>query len=1071
MRKHIVRLAAFIGLAVGLSLGQSNPQSLTYPVNMYGQWSGQVFSGNASIGVGSIAVTTSGFFIPGGNRSINPLAKDIPLRIDTEFITPSSISCQLAAQLAISGLSGQGWYCVITGTFSTLHYGGGLVSSGTYGLQEAIDSAQNFGGMVVLDGTWSGNTGMITGAFGFANVSIEDLRGNAPVFYAWNGSAYVAQSGGGGGAVASVFGRAGIVTAQTGDYTVAQITGAAPLASPTFTGTVTLPLTGSAQCLQVNTSGVVSGTGTACGGSGSSPGGSSGNLQYNNGGVFAGVTDLSYATHTLSASASLILDLSAAPVLTGFKLPSAAGASPTSDGVDAFNTTIHAQVWGSNGNTIVGAAAALGNTAATTCSSMVVTAISSVAAPTCTALTGAYLPTPSASTLGGIQSFAAVTHQWINTISTSGVPSASQPTLADLNLGVATQPDNGASPTTAALGVTDNASNALDNTTNWFTDTGSSSVHVSFAARIRGTNQLQVVEQTGPQGQVVIGSAVVPTSINNSPFAKFLILSNTAAHTMERVYQNSTAATGTMVEWNNATVAGSGYNFFKACAGATGNDTGCGSGTVVAKLDGTGALTVASCTGCGITNPMTTLADLIVGGASGAVTRLAGPTTYNGVAQMLTSTATAGVAGAEAWAPGGVVTNAQTGTTYTVVLTDRLKYVSFSNAASVAVTLPQAGATNFDANFAFVTKNLGAGTVTITPTTSTINGSSTLTLTTNQWAFIYSDNTNYFALVNGSGGTVSSIATTAPLGGGTITTSGTLTCTTCVTSAASLTLNALVLGGGSQASKTVAGITTDGTSVLTLGVAGTSVGGVVFNNATSGSITVNPVTGVLGAVTLSLPAASGTFAVSASSPITESAAGALACATCVVASSPGAGIAHFAGSTQTVTSSLIVAADITSATITGTQIASSVALAGSPTTTTQAADDNSTKLATTAYVDRLTARGISFTLGDPTGSALTTSQVAYVTVPFACTISAYNLLVDSGTVTVKFWKIATGTAIPTVANSISTSGVSISSGTAIHSTTVSDFTTTTVSANDIMAMAITTTSGPKLLNATLQCNQ
>jgi len=78
----------------------------------------------------------------------------------------------------------------------------------------------------------------------------------------------------------------------------------------------------------------------------------------------------------------------------------------------------------------------------------------------------------------------------------------------------------------------------------------------------------------------------------------------------------------------------------------------------------------------------------------------------------------------------------------------------------------------------------------------------------------------------------------------------------------------------------------------------------------------------------------------------------LSCTTCVVASSPGVGIAHFAGSTQTVTSSLIVASDITSATITGTQIASSVALAGSPTTTTQTALDASTKIATTAYVDR-----------------------------------------------------------------------------------------------------------------------
>lgn len=42
-------------------------------------------------------------------------------------------------------------------------------------------------------------------------------------------------------AVASVFGRVGAVAATSGDYAVAQITGAAPLASPTFTGTVTAP--------------------------------------------------------------------------------------------------------------------------------------------------------------------------------------------------------------------------------------------------------------------------------------------------------------------------------------------------------------------------------------------------------------------------------------------------------------------------------------------------------------------------------------------------------------------------------------------------------------------------------------------------------------------------------------------------------------------------------------------------------------------------------------------------------------------------------------------------------------
>ena len=47
--------------------------------------------------------------------------------------------------------------------------------------------------------------------------------------------------GGGTAPVSSVFGRTGNVTAASGDYSVGNITGAAPLASPTFTGTPAAP--------------------------------------------------------------------------------------------------------------------------------------------------------------------------------------------------------------------------------------------------------------------------------------------------------------------------------------------------------------------------------------------------------------------------------------------------------------------------------------------------------------------------------------------------------------------------------------------------------------------------------------------------------------------------------------------------------------------------------------------------------------------------------------------------------------------------------------------------------------
>lgn len=51
-----------------------------------------------------------------------------------------------------------------------------------------------------------------------------------------------------------------------------------------------------------------------------------------------------------------------------------------------------------------------------------------------------------------------------------------------------------------------------------------------------------------------------------------------------------------------------------------------------------------------------------------------------------------------------------------------------------------------------------------------------------------------------SGGTVRSIATSAPITGGTITGTGTIACATCVTSAAALTSGQLIAGAGSQAS-------------------------------------------------------------------------------------------------------------------------------------------------------------------------------------------------------------------------------------------------------------------------------
>jgi hypothetical protein len=94
---------------------------------------------------------------------------------------------------------------------------------------------------------------------------------------------------------------------------------------------------------------------------------------------------------------------------------------------------------------------------------------------------------------------------------------------------------------------------------------------------------------------------------------------------------------------------------------------------------------------------------------------------------------------------GAHIFNAQTGTTYTVLTGDRGKTVTFSNADPIAVTLPQAG-TGFEDGWFVLASNVGVGTATITPTTSTIDGEASFDLATGQWALIVSDATNYRTL-------------------------------------------------------------------------------------------------------------------------------------------------------------------------------------------------------------------------------------------------------------------------------------------------------------------------------------
>jgi hypothetical protein len=89
--------------------------------------------------------------------------------------------------------------------------------------------------------------------------------------------------------------------------------------------------------------------------------------------------------------------------------------------------------------------------------------------------------------------------------------------------------------------------------------------------------------------------------------------------------------------------------------------------------------------------------------------------------------------------------NAQTGTSYTILSSDRAKVVTFTNASNIAVTLPQADSSDFQDGWYAYIKNAGNSLLTVTPTTSTIDGQSSLVIGTGQSYMIVSDGTNYIS--------------------------------------------------------------------------------------------------------------------------------------------------------------------------------------------------------------------------------------------------------------------------------------------------------------------------------------
>lgn len=162
----------------------------------YGKWSALSLSTVIATGSRQVNIEPASFTVPAG-MSISPIGTNIPIHIDdgaqSETIKPTAVNCS----------SGSG-ICQFTATFVNVHPNLFRISSGSKGLQEAIESQHGSGGgLIQITPDWSGSTSFISAATGYTNVSLQDTRAGNVIYYTWNGSNYVVawdlSSGGGGG--------------------------------------------------------------------------------------------------------------------------------------------------------------------------------------------------------------------------------------------------------------------------------------------------------------------------------------------------------------------------------------------------------------------------------------------------------------------------------------------------------------------------------------------------------------------------------------------------------------------------------------------------------------------------------------------------------------------------------------------------------------------------------------------------------------------------------------------------------------------------------------------------------
>lgn len=600
------------------------------------------------------------------------------------------------------------------------------------------------------------------------------------------------------------------------------------------------PIPGSNGCLN-NTGGIL--TWGTCGLG--TPGGSNGQVQFNNSGIFGGIPVMSFSspgTITFSSSSTVIISSGGSLIgITAAMLPSTITSNTTGTAANLSGTPTLP-------NGVRGVTQTVGDNSTLLATDQFVLQNAGIGTP-CT-VTANSLQTNNAGVFGCAGDFTFLTHTL--TMGSSGILdlSAGAPTSA-LKLPSAT----GAVPTADGF--------IAINTTNHNLVIGSNSNTLAMAAAASGTNF-----QTVCTNQVIttISSLAIPTctTITNAFIPSTQVNSSNLTTVGQANFINSTVnsvgliatasnpatnqvkfeITGNLFQTNSSNnTSESGLNVITSTTNTCGlTNTASNPGTNQVKLEVTG-IDLVTCGGTGLAT-LTAHAVQVGEGTSTPAQVVGGVTGTSLVATNAADPAfaTPGIIDGNG---GAVVTS----TPYVIAcdsattLLDRSTTLRFQSGASV-VTAPLHTASGCGSGMAFVLLDDGAGTLTVNRTSadtfSVFNGSTntdgatSFTLTNGQYATLNNGSGAIWEvrIVNGGQGTVTSIATTSPITGGTITSTGTIACATCVTSASSLTSTAIMTGGGSQASQTPSA-----TSTLSSGGAMSLAGSLT---ATAGNFGTSP---------------------------------------------------------------------------------------------------------------------------------------------------------------------------------------------------------------------------------------